>query len=108
MALTVSVDDFKEYMKVDYDDEDDSIADILDQAESAVEAFIYTGLSEFESIPAAITTAVKLYAAYFFEERGADSSKYKSMRMAFENLLYPYRDTDALFGFETDSASNGD
>lgn len=106
MALSVSVEQFKEYMKVDYDDEDESIESLLDQAESAAEAFTYVLMSSYESIPAAIVTAVKLYAAYFFEERGADSSKYKNMRMAFENLLYPYRNTDTLFGLDPASVTD--
>lgn len=100
MALAVSVDAFKEYMKVDYDDEDESIESLLNQAQDAVEAFTYTKLDDYDEVPATILTAIKLYASYFFEERGADSGKYRNMRAAFENLLYPYRETITLFGLD--------
>ena len=108
MALAVSVDAFKEYMKVDYDDEDETIEGLLTQAQDAAEAFIYLKLDTFEELPASIATAIKLYASYFFEERGADSSKYKNMRAAFENLLYPFRETDTLFGLDPVPLLDGD
>lgn len=42
--------------------------------------------------------AVLLMVSFYHENRdNPDRQAYAAMRTAFENLLYPYRDTDKMF-----------
>ena len=46
----------------------------------------------------AVRLAVLLMVAHYYENRdNPDKHVYLTMRMAFENLLYPHRDVHAMF-----------
>lgn len=51
-----------------------------------------------EPVPEPVRLAVLLMASFYFENRDIpDMTTYKAMRMAFESLLYPYRDPEKMF-----------
>ncbi len=50
------------------------------------------------SVPEPVKLAVMLFVSHYYENRDIpDRTLYTTMRIAFENLLYPYRDPDKMF-----------
>ena len=50
------------------------------------------------TVPEPVRLAVLLMVSHYFENRdNPDRAVYGTMRIAFENLLYPYRDPDKMF-----------
>ena len=48
--------------------------------------------------PEPVRLAVLLMVSHFYENRdNPDRQVYLTMRMAFQNLLYPYRDPNKMF-----------
>ena len=48
--------------------------------------------------PQAVRLAVLLLVSHYYENRdNPDKQVYVTMRMAFENLLYPHRDPEKMF-----------
>ena len=48
--------------------------------------------------PAAVRLAILLFVGFYYENRDVpDHQTYATMREAFENLLYPYRDPEKMF-----------
>ena len=51
-----------------------------------------------ETVEEPVRLAVLLMVSYLYENRDTpDRTIYGTMRIAFENLLYPYRDPDKMF-----------
>ena len=51
-----------------------------------------------EAAPEPVRLAVLLFVSHYYENRdNPDRAVYGTMRIAFENLLYPYRDPDKMF-----------
>ena len=51
-----------------------------------------------EDVPEPVRLACLLFVSYHYENRDIpDMTTYKSMRMAFEHLLYPHRDPAQMF-----------
>jgi hypothetical protein len=51
-----------------------------------------------ETAPQAVRLAVLLMVSHYYENRdNPDKQVYVTMRMAFENLLYPHRNADLMF-----------
>ena len=51
-----------------------------------------------ETAPEPVRLAVMLMVSHYYENRdNPDRAVYGTMRIAFENLLYPYRDPDKMF-----------
>ena len=49
-------------------------------------------------MPEPVRLAVLLFVSHYYENRdNPDRAVYGTMRIAFENLLYPYRDPDKMF-----------
>ena len=64
--------------------------------EAKAQDFCRTAFAEF--VPEPVRLAVLLFVSYYYENRDSpDRTAYGTMRMAFENLLYPYRDPDKMF-----------
>lgn len=94
--MVVSVDEVKTHLRIDHDDEDTLIEGLIAQAQAVAED--YCRVSFGDEAPEPVRLAVMLMIAHYYENRdNPDKQVYVTMRIAFENLLYPYRDVDKMF-----------
>lgn len=100
----VTLEEMKAHMILDpVDDEeaqkqlDMKIKSFIEQAQAAAEDFCKCFFSE-DDVPEPVRLAIMLYVSHFYEFRdNYDKQSYVSMRMAFESLLWPYRDVTKMF-----------
>ena len=107
--MILTVDEVKVHLRIEEDDEDEYIASLIRQAQSAAEDFCRVsfepetvldeeGNETTTSAPEPVRLAVLLMVSHYYENRdNPDRAVYGTMRIAFENLLYPYRDPDKMF-----------
>ena len=94
--MVLTVDEVKQHLRVDYDEEDELIEKLIQQAQAAAEDFCRVSFEE--DAPEPVRLACLLFVSYHYENRDIpDMTTYKSMRMAFEHLLYPHRDPAQMF-----------
>ena len=89
--MILTANDVKQHLRIEDADEDDYIEDLIQQAQAAAEDFCRTEFGDNAAPP--VRLAVLLMVSHYYEDR----TIYVTMRMAFENLLYPYRDPDKMF-----------
>ena len=76
--------------------EDDYLTGLIAQAQTAAEDYCRTQFSD--PAPEPVRLAVLLMVGFYYENRDIpDMTTYKAMRMAFDSLLYPYRDPEKMF-----------
>ena len=102
--MILSVDEVKEHLRIEDDDEDEYIEGLIRQAQAAAEDFCRVSFDPEEgeetdqTAPEPVRLAVLLMVSHYFENRdNPERAVYGTMRIAFENLLYPYRDPDKMF-----------
>ena len=107
--MILTVDEVKNHLRIDENDEDETIAGLIRQAQSTAEDFCRVsfepvtetddeGNESTTSAPEPVRLAVLLMVSHYYENRdNPDRAVYGTMRIAFENLLYPYRDPDLMF-----------
>lgn len=94
--MTADAKLLKQNLKIDYTDEDDLIEELVAQARAAAEDYLGREYTQ-AATPPQMRAAVQLMAGFFFEHRSEVGSKdYKDMRRAFNDILYPLRDTDVM------------
>ena len=94
--MILTANDVKQHLRIEDADEDDYIEDLIQQAQAAAEYFCRTEFGDNAAPP--VRLAVLLMVSHYYENRdNPDRTIYVTMRMAFENLLYPYRDPDKMF-----------
>ena len=94
--MIVTVDEVKTHLRIEDDDEDMYLESLIAQAQAVAEDFCRTQFSE--TVPEPVRLAVLLFVSHYYENRdNPDRAVYGTMRIAFENLLYPYRDPDKFF-----------
>ena len=94
--MIVSVDEVKAYLRIDQDEEDVVLESLIRQAQAAAED--YCRVSFGDDAPEPVRLAVLLFVGFYYENRYVpDRTTYSTMRIAFENLLYPYRDPEKMF-----------
>ena len=94
--MIVTIDEVKAHLRIEDDDEDDYLESLIVQAQAVAEDFCRTQFSE--AAPEPVRLAVLLFVSHYYENRdNPDRAVYGTMRIAFENLLYPYRDPDKMF-----------
>lgn len=94
--MIVSVKELKTHLRVQYDDEDEYLTSLIKQAQAAAEDYCKVGFRR--CVPYAVRLAVLLMCSHYYENRdNSDKQAYLTMRMAFENLLYPHRDFSSMF-----------
>jgi len=94
--MVLTVDEAKQHLRIDYDEEDELIEKLIAQAQAAAEDFCRVSFEE--DVPEPVRLACLLFVSYHYENRDiSDMTTYKSMRMAFEHLLYPHRDPAQMF-----------
>ena len=94
--MIVTVDEVKTHLRIEDDDEDMYLYSLISQSQAVAEDFCRTQFSE--ATPEPVRLAVLLFVSHYYENRdNPDRAVYGTMRIAFENLLYPYRDPDKFF-----------
>ena len=94
--MIVTIDEVKAHLRIEDDDEDDYLESLIAQAQAVAEDFCRTQFSE--AAPEPVRLAVLLFVSHYYENRdNPDRAVYGTMRISFENLLYPYRDPDKMF-----------
>ncbi len=98
--MILSVDEVKEHLRIEDDDEDQYIEGLIRKAQATAEDFCRVSFDSDteQSAPEPVRLAVLLMVSHYFENRdNPERAVYGTMRIAFENLLYPYRDPDKMF-----------
>ncbi len=104
--MIVTVDEVKTHLRIQHDEEDDYIEGLILQAQTAAEDYCRVAFESADEqdqpvehiVPEPVRLAVILMASFYYENRDIpDMTTYKAMRMAFDSLLYPYRDPKKMF-----------
>ncbi len=88
----LTIDDLKLHCRIDGDDEDGLLQDMLDAATDAVAD--YLGLPTVEIVddmPAPVKAAVLLQAADLYANRERQTERPLTANLTYERLLAPYR-----------------
>lgn len=94
--MIVTVDEVKTHLRIDHDDEDAYLEGLIAQVQAVAED--YCRVTFTEEAPEPVRLAVLLMISHYYENRdNPDKQVYVTMRIAFENLLYPYRNVDKMF-----------
>lgn len=94
--MVVTVEEFKAHLRIQFGDEDGYLVSLIRQAQAAAQDFCRVGFDD--AAPEPVQLAVLLMASHYYENRdNPDKQVYLAMRLAFENLLYPYRDVSLMF-----------
>ena len=94
--MVVTVDEVKTHLRIQQDEEDGYIGSLIAQAQAAAEDYCRVQFSE--PAPEPVRLAILLFVSHYYENRdNPDRVMYATMRVAFENLLYPYRDPVKMF-----------
>ena len=94
--MVVTVQEVKTHLRIQYDDEDVYLDTLIRQSQAAAQD--YCRVTFDDDPPEPVRLAVLLMVSFLYENRDLpDKHVYLTTRMAFENLLYPYRDLDLMF-----------
>lgn len=94
--MIVTVDEVKTHLRIQHDEEDGYLESLIRQAQATAEDYCRVQFSE--PAPEPVRLAVLLFVSHYYENRdNPDRIMYATMRVAFENLLYPYRDPQKMF-----------
>ena len=94
--MIVTVDEVKTHLRIQHDEEDGYRESLIRQAQATAEDYCRVQFSE--PAPEPVRLAVLLVVSHYYENRdNPDRAMYATMRIAFENLLYPYRDPQKMF-----------
>ena len=97
--MILEVDEVKDHLRIEDSDEDDYLETLIVQSQAAAEDFCRVAFeTAYEKVPEPVRLAVMLMVSHYYENRdNPDRAVYGTMRIAFENLLYPYRDPEKMF-----------
>ena len=94
--MIVTLDEVKAHLRIDHDAEDAYLESLIRQAQAVAEDYCRVEFSE--DAPEPVRLAMLLFVGFYYENRDVpDHQTYATMREAFENLLYPYRDPEKMF-----------
>lgn len=94
--MIVTVDEVKTHLRIQHDEEDGYLESLIRQAQATAEDYCRVQFSE--PAPEPVRLAVLLFVSHYYENRdNPDRVMYATMRVAFETLLYPYRDPVKMF-----------
>ena len=94
--MILTIEEVKAHLRIQHDEEDDLIEGFIAQAEAVADD--YCRVQFPDPAPEPVRLAVLLMVSHYYENRdNPDRQVYMTMRIAFENLLYPYRDPAKMF-----------
>ena len=89
MQLVVTVKEMKNYLRVDFDDDDVLLSDLIEQGQQiCMDVARITDEDEFEDLQGT-KIAVQYAAAYLYEHR--ESADYKALTLTLRSLLFGIR-----------------
>ena len=92
----VTLDALRAHLRIDTNDEDTYLTELIEHAEAACANFCLRDSFE-QPVAPPIKRAVLLYAGYLHADReGGDEAKAKTMLTVAHLLLWPYRDLEKL------------
>ena len=95
--MILTVDEVKTHLRIQHEEEDEYLEGLMKQAQATAEEYCRV-VFEDEEAPEPVRLAVLLMISHYYENRdNPDRVMYATMRIAFENLLYPYRDPVKMF-----------
>ena len=104
--MVVTLEEVKTHLRIEHDEEDAYIESLIRQAQTAAEDYCRVAFEPVDeegnpietAVPEPVRLAVILMATFYYENRDIpDMTTYKATRMAFDSLLYPYRDPAKMF-----------
>ena len=104
--MIVTVDEVKTHLRIQHNEEDAYIEGLIQQAQTAAEDYCRVQFEPVDDegtpietdVPEPVRLAVILMTSFYYENRDIpDMTTYKATRMAFDSLLYPYRDPEKMF-----------
>ena len=102
--MIVTVDEVKTHLRIQHNEEDAYIESLIQQAQTEAEDYCRVSFEEPDGegnvpeAPETVRLAVILMTSFYYENRDIpDMTTYKATRMAFDSLLYPYRDPEKMF-----------
>jgi len=94
--MLLAVDEVKTHLRIQHDEEDGYLESLIHQSQGAAEDFCRVNFGD--DAPEPVRLAVLLMVSHFYENRdNPDKQVYIAMKLAFQNLLYPYRDPEKMF-----------
>lgn len=94
--MILTIEEVKAHLRIQHDEEDELIEGFIAQAQAVAED--YCRVQFEDTAPEPVRLAVLLMVSHYYENRdNSDRQVYMTMRIAFENLLYPYRDPAKMF-----------
>ena len=94
--MILTIEEVKAPLRIQHDEEDELIEGFIAQAQAVAED--YCRVQFEDTAPEPVRLAVLLMVSHYYENRdNPDRQVYMTMRIAFENLLYPYRDPAKMF-----------
>ena len=107
--MIVSLDEVKTHLRIQHDEENDYLNGLIAQAQTAAEDYCRVSFEPYlqpdgngeeveVAVPEPVRLALLLFVGFYYENRDIpDMTTYTAMRMAFDSLLYPYRDPARMF-----------
>ena len=103
--MIVTLDEVKTHLRIEHDEENDYIESLIKQAQCEAEDYCRVSFEPYldedgeeADAPEPVRLAVILMTSFYYENRDIpDMTTYKATRMAFDSLLYPYRDPEKMF-----------
>ena len=93
--MPITVDEIKTHLRIEHNDEDSYLSALVAAAQAAAEGFCRRSFAE--EMPEPVRLAIYLYVGFIYTYReGADQSAYRTMKQAFDALLWPHRDPDQI------------
>ncbi len=94
--MIITVEEIKSHLRIQHNEEDVYLEKLIRQAQAVAQDFCRVDFQD--EAPEPVKLAVLLMVSHYYENRdNSDKQVYLTMRMAFENLLYPYRDVIRMF-----------
>ena len=103
--MIISLAEAKTHLRIEHDEEDEYLTGLILQAQAAAEDYCRVSFEPYTNedgeeidAPEPVRLALLLFVGFYYENRDIpDMTTYKAMRMAFDSLLYPYRDPEKMF-----------
>ena len=93
--MAVTVEEMKTHLRIEYDAEDGYLSALIVAAQATAEDFCRRSFSE--DMPEPVRLAIYLYVGFMYTYReSASQEAYRSMKQAFDALLWPHRDPEKI------------